>query len=1737
MSLANKRRFRTTSINSIKKLFEKAFSCINTYDSVEDAAESLSSFQDTLVEKFKKIEQFNDEIMYQIEDDAELEFEEETSTEFSVYFRKNILLITKFIEKVNSSKSDANASTSSQSKSYSVKLPKINLKPFNGQPENWLSFYENFECAIANNNDLSGIQKLTYLRSLVEGQASSTIKGLALTNSNFDVAMNLLKERYNNKQLLISAHMTSLLSLDKVIDIRDVSKLRKTYDNLEIQIRSLENLDITSSMYGPLLVPILMQKLPEELNLIISRQFQGCDSWDIKTILEIFKSELQAHEKSISNASAYDRRPLSIETLHSSSSYNNIKNYSTSYNKHLEKNESFKCAFCSKNHLSQQCMSVTQLDARRKILKDKKRCFICLRIGHISSKCLSRIKCYECSERHHSAMCDKKNQLRLPDNQLTSVAGVSKGNSVLLQTALVTIISGTTELRNCRILFDSCSQLSYVSPSIRERLHLETIDQKKISIKTFGNQCITENLEKVQFCVLDINGARIPISCFVKDICAPINGQNIKFAIENYSHLKDLRLADSHFAEGNVRVDILIGADFYWSIVDNEIIRGIEGPVAIKSKVGFLLSGNIFGISDSCGVFHSHILEIASEFCNDKTVFHNSMSSFWDSETIGTTRSDINNLVYENFKNEIQFNKHSNRYEVGLPFKLNHDLISDNYTYCIKRLAPVLKKLSKDNKLLTSYNAIIKEQLTQGVIEKVNNHEISYGDVHYLPHRPVIRDDKSTTKVRMVFDASATIDGPSLNDCLNAGPSLTTSLFGVLLRFRCNKYAFISDIEKAFLQISLKEKDRDFVRFLWVDNLDSENGQDLLSSPIVTYRLCRVLFGVTSSPFLLSATLVTHLQKYTEIDQEFVEKMLLSLHVDDLNSGSNDLNQCLEFFNKARNYLQEANFNLRKFESNSVELEQKIQSNNYERNNTTKVLGQAWDKDLDELTYSFNDILETVKKIPTKRDVMKFIASIFDPMGIINPIVVRCKCFFQRLCVEKFSWDDLLFGSTLDEWNDIILDFRSLNKLSLPRWILTDSYLSNTNIKLEFHAFADASLKAFGCCIYLRCIVNESQCFVSLIASKSRVAPINKSTIPRLELRAMALLSSLMSTVRKELKNLNIDDIFCWTDSTICLHWLNNTNQTYETFVQNRLIQIRDLFPIQFWHYVETSRNPADIISRGCSFKYIIDHDIWFNGPDYLNDVSVPWPSYNLIEHTDNENNLCLVAATNSIDINLEFIDIERFSSYERLNRVTGWILRFVNNLKSHVQKTHVTMTPTLSADEIECAKILWVRYEQRDVMKSKNYKQFRRDLGLQEIDGVVRCHGRMQNAPIPKEAKFPIFVPRSSQLSKLLIVYFHKLVKHNGLKETLTELRTKFWIPQCRQLVRNIILKCFLCQYFEGKPYMYPPSPPLPLSRLCDDYPFMHTAVDYAGPVFVKNIYGDCDTMFNGWIFLFTCASTRSICLDLVSDLSSTSCIRGLRRFFARRGVPSKILSDNGTQFVAEQTQLFASNKSIDWQFNVPAAPWWGGLFERMIRMVKRCLKKVVGKARLNYEQMLTLLQEIETVINNRPLTFVYNEPCVEALTPNHLVFGRKLNLNGVNSDSNIEHDLNKRYNHLQTVLEHFIKRWKSEYLTELREFHKSKRSIGSVQINIGDIVLIEEDKKSRLLWKTAKVEKILASSDGCSRAATVKYLQGDGSFRHVNRPINKLVPVEYANQKEGINELKVTFVNENNIPLVIKH
>ena len=236
------------------------------------------------------------------------------------------------------------------------------------------------------------------------------------------------------------------------------------------------------------------------------------------------------------------------------------------------------------------------------------------------------------------------------------------------------------------------------------------------------------------------------------------------------------------------------------------------------------------------------------------------------------------------------------RYEVRLPFKETHPPLPDNY--------------QKSNlELLRQYDQVIQEQLEGNIIEPVSNEDVSpLTKIHYLPHRAVLRTDKKTTKLRVVYNASAKKDGPSLNDCLYAGPSLTPLIFHVLLRFRLQTFAITSDIEKAFLNVSITPENRDFLRFLWVDDITKE------------------ILGINSSPFLLNGTIAHHINSYKDVDPDFVEEVLKSLYVDDFASSASSVSEGYSLYNKLKKRFKEGGFNLRKWETNSDVLRAKIAS-------------------------------------------------------------------------------------------------------------------------------------------------------------------------------------------------------------------------------------------------------------------------------------------------------------------------------------------------------------------------------------------------------------------------------------------------------------------------------------------------------------------------------------------------------------------------------------------------------------------------------------------------------------------------------------------------------------------------------------------------------------------------------------------------------------------------------------------
>ena len=366
----------------------------------------------------------------------------------------------------------------------------------------------------------------------------------------------------------------------------------------------------------------------------------------------------------------------------------------------------------------------------------------------------------------------------------------------------------------------------------------------------------------------------------------------------------------------------------------------------------------------------------------------------------------------------------------------------------------------------------------------------------------MIRHDKATTKLKIIFDGSAKVDGlPSLYDCLYVGPSLTLSLLGVLLPFRVNNIAVVADQEKAFLQISLHPEDRDVVRFLCFKNIKDIDFNNFDENEFTEFRFTRILFGLAPSPFLLSATLIKHMTQFIKEDIIFVETLLNSLHVDDVNVGARCVEAGYKFYLKTKRKFLKDGFNLRKFCSYSRVLEQIVTKGLQEDISNEKfILVLQWDK------FDISKMCEKILKVLTKRSLIQFIRGIFDPLGLLNRVIAKLKILFQDICYKKLALDDFLSQSYLSVFYDIVNSLREVQKVLFKR-VYCIQTIEDPIVSVQVHGFCDASERAYRCCVYLRFLLKSNFVKVVLVSAKSRVSPLRKVTIPRLELLGNLLLS------------------------------------------------------------------------------------------------------------------------------------------------------------------------------------------------------------------------------------------------------------------------------------------------------------------------------------------------------------------------------------------------------------------------------------------------------------------------------------------------------------------------------------------------------------------------------------------------------------------------------------------------------
>ena len=967
-------------------------------------------------------------------------------------------------------------------------LPKLFLPKYSGDPKKWQEFWDSFEI-IHGNSSLSPVNKLRHLKTLLEGEAAAAISGISTEGANYDIAVKILKDRFAQKQIIVNSHVEALMNLRGITTDKDVKGLRKLVDEVETNIRSLQTLGYDLEQYGPFLTPMIMSKLPDDIRLAVTKLMHSKE-WELGTILEHVKAELHAREQCAHLKSKPDSITSTkpIRQPHTTSALLGNVNKIT-------------CTFCKNSHPSVKCHIVTDTAQRKEILRKQGRCFVCLKKGHILRECPSRILCFICKQRHHSSVCESRQkagmkaqraseeisnsqqwQANSPDRdinpsyqgtttskpafQTTTTMYVESKTSVLLQTAkgYVSSTSVPENIDVARLVLDSGSKHSYITERLRDKLKLPTITQETLTIKVFGAEEGTlQKCDVVQFCVRSsYDGQSAYVTAYVVPVlCAPLADQAINFAVNNYPHLERLRLADFP-AERNepLNCDILIGSNYYWHFLSGRCIRGEDGPVALESILGWILSGPVHDnaklLSTQIYLAETHVLKLDVETNGNDNTLNDQLSKFWNLESIGIKGNEA--TVYQSFEDEIEFVE--GRYQIKLPWKPEHATLPDNFQLSKRRLCSNYSKLKANPKLLQEYNAIIKDQEQQGIIERVDiKQECEIGKTTYLPHHPVIRQDKTTTKVRVVFDASAKDrSGTSLNSCLYTGPCLLKTVVEIMTRFRLYPIALTADIEMAFLMISVWPPDRDALRFLWLNDINAPSPQTVI------YRFARVVFGVSCSPFLLNATLKGHIEGYFDNHPEECSRLVTSLYADDVNAGGYTEAEVIKLYTISKQIMKDGGFNLRKWLSNSKEVMSEIKAREVREENKppmnantveddqsfaktslkqtelsddegTKVLGLTWNTETDTFIFNLeNSVTKALEAPVTKRTILGMIAKIYDPLGLITPITSPLKVFLQKLFQANKQWDETLSDDLANEWNSLLSRIEHSRKISIPRY-------------------------------------------------------------------------------------------------------------------------------------------------------------------------------------------------------------------------------------------------------------------------------------------------------------------------------------------------------------------------------------------------------------------------------------------------------------------------------------------------------------------------------------------------------------------------------------------------------------------------------------------------------------------------------------------------------------------------------
>jgi len=1081
------------------------------------------------------------------------------------------------------------------------------------------------------------------------------------------------------------------------------------------------------------------------------------------------------------------------------------------------------------------------------------------------------------------------------------------------------------------------------------------------------------------------------------------------------------------------------------------------------------------------------------------------LKSQWEVENQGESQAMSKEDEYSVRQMESSRVKRGEKYEMSCLWKKGCPSLTSNLKYALSRLDSLLRSKKLTPSLREQYGAILQEWVDKGYVRRLDSSKLSEKDCWFLPHFPVIRQDKNTTKIRPVFDGKASAHGQSLNEQIHSGPNLICNLNQVLQRFRRNAVTLGMDIREMFMQICLDEKSRQYHRFLW------RNSEDKL----VLYELQRHPFGNPGSP----GVSIYHTQATArEFAKEYpiaAESILESTLMDDVLDSYNSIREGKEALKGAMKIFEAAGMVPHKFISNKEEVLSSVKPEDRakgiakelagERGGdglpVVKVLGLIYLPAKDLFTFRF---VPPERAVWTKRGVAQTFPTIYDPLGFIGPFTLEARIILQESFARKIGWDEALPSDLKVRWNEWLMAAKALEEIEIAR---CTRELTGEDLSREFICiFSDASEKGYSSTSYrvTSSMSSPEKWHVAFLQAKTKVAPLKALSIPRLELLAAELSMSLYLEIKKTYK-LEEASFRFFTDSQDVLYWLKSESKHLSRFVAHRISKIQDNTPVGNWFHVKSKWNPADVGSRGRSAKELGKEGLWWNGPSFLKDFEtqvkeekpLDGPSDAASKEYKGERGAVLTILHKGKERKaLQLVADDRlhprnFSDLDRFIRVLALIRKGCRRWRARALKEVEEEEPS-HEEEMKLAENDFLEFVQREALGEEIHSLNKRGIVAShsklaqycpflDKEGLLRVGGRLQYIRgWSFDQRCPLILP-SNYGANLVLQRIHSKEHLHALGAAALKARfaERFFMLGLTTMSRKVCKDCLPCKRILVRPVAMreAPLPDFRVGKRSERPPIFNSVqMDWTGPVMVKSRRG---MMEKKYILVIVCHTYKAVHLEVLPSLTSESLLMALQRFTSRRGGVAHIWTDNAKGFEGGASRLEKTVKSlqvddlvINWEFGSPWSPNHQGLVEADIQSLKRAIEATLSNRTITLEELETLAVTIESLMNARPLAFVEMRGLERAMTP-----GDVMGMNGMARFSDFPFNkiksMGSRWIKLNRILDLW---WKLFFKTYIPTLHRRNgRSTTQRELEVGDIVLLRDHRNPRGRWPVGKVVKPL--------------------------------------------------------------